>query len=245
MRDIRTPPPALRRRRSASRASASDRTPRGRRDDGDAEAVADARQLAARPNRRGGRASRRGRRCWIAGWPSKYFSSMRRPVWPAERFFAYSRGYSLRAEAHRARGRAASTPATGRCPCFACWPLRMRVSISPRGSVIAIFVPLPARLGDAGDQALVGQFPQHDPRQAGTCDNKRANGRSARSGCGRASGSRCAAARPSSAARSGARSRPCDSSFAIAFSFAYFAAYFLTSFLRRSFLLIELSFAMT
>jgi len=36
-----------------------------------------------------------------------------------------------------------------------------------------------------------------------------------------------------------------DSSFAIALSFAYFAAFFRTSFLRRSFLLIELSFAMT
>src|SRR6478609_1317438 len=48
----------------------------------------------------------------------------------------------------------------------ACWPLRMRVSRSPSGSVIAIFVPLPARLGHAGDQALVGQFPKHDPRQA-------------------------------------------------------------------------------
>src|SRR3954454_13453285 len=35
-----------------------------------------------------------------------------------------------------------------------------------------------------------------------------------------------------------------DSSSAIAFSRAYLPAYFLTSFLRRSFLLIELSFAM-
>src|SRR6185369_3652698 len=26
--------------------------------------------------------------------------------------------------------------------------------------------PLPARLDDAGDQALVGQLPEHDPRQA-------------------------------------------------------------------------------
>src|SRR6185369_13212586 len=49
----------------------------------------------------------------------------------------------------------------------ACWPLRMRVSISPRGSVIAIrYNPLPARLDDAGNEALVGQFPEHDPRQA-------------------------------------------------------------------------------
>jgi large subunit ribosomal protein L5 len=36
-----------------------------------------------------------------------------------------------------------------------------------------------------------------------------------------------------------------DSSFAIAFSFAYWPAYFFASFLRRSFLLMELSFAMT
>src|SRR6478609_578400 len=49
---------------------------------------------------------------------------------------------------------------------LACWPLRMRVSRSPRGSVIAIFVPLPARLDHAGDQTLVGQLPEHDPRQA-------------------------------------------------------------------------------
>src|SRR5689334_8458150 len=49
----------------------------------------------------------------------------------------------------------------------ACWPLRMRVSISPRGSVIAIrYNPLPARLDDAGNEALVGQLPEHDPRQA-------------------------------------------------------------------------------
>src|SRR4051794_13809436 len=42
----------------------------------------------------------------------------------------------------------------------------MRVSMSPRGSVIAILNPLPARLDDARDQALVGQIPEHDPRQA-------------------------------------------------------------------------------
>src|SRR4051794_5164649 len=42
----------------------------------------------------------------------------------------------------------------------------MRVSRSPSGSVIAIFTPLPARLGHARDQALVGQIPKHDPRQA-------------------------------------------------------------------------------
>src|SRR6478672_5349527 len=42
----------------------------------------------------------------------------------------------------------------------------MRVSMSPRGSVIAILKPLPARLGYARDQALIGQLPEHDPRQA-------------------------------------------------------------------------------
>src|SRR6478672_9405912 len=41
----------------------------------------------------------------------------------------------------------------------------MRVSMSPKGSVIAIRSPLPARLDDARDQALVGQVPKHDPRQ--------------------------------------------------------------------------------
>src|SRR3954469_19997225 len=49
----------------------------------------------------------------------------------------------------------------------ACCPLRMRVRRSPRGSVIAIpWAPLPARLDDTRDQALVGQIPEHDPRQA-------------------------------------------------------------------------------
>src|SRR3982750_2952170 len=48
----------------------------------------------------------------------------------------------------------------------ACWPLRMRVSMSPSGSVIAIRIPLPTRLHDTGNQALVGQVPEHDPRQA-------------------------------------------------------------------------------
>src|SRR3546814_17186835 len=42
----------------------------------------------------------------------------------------------------------------------------MRVSISPRGSVNGIVYTLPAGLREAGDQALVAQFPQHDPRQS-------------------------------------------------------------------------------
>src|SRR6188508_1858564 len=42
----------------------------------------------------------------------------------------------------------------------------MRVSISPNGSVIGIFEPLPARLSQTGNQAFVAQFPKHDPRQA-------------------------------------------------------------------------------
>src|SRR6476659_8729635 len=41
----------------------------------------------------------------------------------------------------------------------------MRVSISPRGSVNGIFYTLPAGLREAGDEALVAQFPDHDPRQ--------------------------------------------------------------------------------
>src|SRR3569833_4371174 len=49
---------------------------------------------------------------------------------------------------------------------FACWPLRMRVSISPRGSVIAIALSLPARLGHARDHALVGEIPECDPVEA-------------------------------------------------------------------------------
>src|SRR5207237_616482 len=47
----------------------------------------------------------------------------------------------------------------------ACWPLRMRVSKSPTGSVNAIFGSLPARLRDARNQALVGQFTEHDARE--------------------------------------------------------------------------------
>ena len=39
------------------------------------------------------------------------------------------------------------------------------MSISPKGSDIDIGLSLPARLGHAGDQALVGQFPQHDARK--------------------------------------------------------------------------------
>src|SRR6478735_5633204 len=49
---------------------------------------------------------------------------------------------------------------------FACWPLRMRVSISPRGSVNAISRSSPARLGQARNQALETQVPNLDPVEA-------------------------------------------------------------------------------
>ena len=42
--------------------------------------------------------------------------------------------------------------------------LRMRVSISPRGSFIDI-CPLPARFDHAGDLAERAELAQHDPRQ--------------------------------------------------------------------------------
>src|SRR5687768_8025606 len=42
----------------------------------------------------------------------------------------------------------------------------MRVSISPNGSLIDIGVSLPARLHEAGDQALRAEFPQGDARHA-------------------------------------------------------------------------------
>src|SRR5215207_8160987 len=45
-------------------------------------------------------------------------------------------------------------------------PLRMRVRKSAMGSVMLMPVPLPARLGHAGDVALVGHLAQADPAQA-------------------------------------------------------------------------------
>src|SRR3954462_14495557 len=45
-------------------------------------------------------------------------------------------------------------------------PLRMRVRKSAIGSVIDIAKPLPARLLDTGDQALVCDLAQADPAQA-------------------------------------------------------------------------------
>src|SRR5689334_20071155 len=47
------------------------------------------------------------------------------------------------------------------------WPLRMRVSKSPTGSVIAMVygLPLPARLHDAGQPAQRRQLTQRQPRQ--------------------------------------------------------------------------------
>src|SRR5262245_29258073 len=49
----------------------------------------------------------------------------------------------------------------------AAWPLRIRVSKSPTGSVIAMVygLPLPARLHDAGQSAQRRQLPQRQPRQ--------------------------------------------------------------------------------
>src|SRR5262245_34068662 len=49
----------------------------------------------------------------------------------------------------------------------AAWPLRMRVSKSPTGSVIAMVygLPLPARLHDAGQGAQRGELPQRKARQ--------------------------------------------------------------------------------
>src|SRR5687767_1581538 len=51
---------------------------------------------------------------------------------------------------------------------FAICPLRIRVSMSPSGSLIAILaIPaLPARLDHARDLALRGQLPERDARQA-------------------------------------------------------------------------------
>src|SRR5262245_28360487 len=49
----------------------------------------------------------------------------------------------------------------------AAWPLRMRVSKSPTGSVIAMVYgpPLPARLHHAGQGAQRGELPQREARQ--------------------------------------------------------------------------------
>src|SRR6516162_5817191 len=60
--------------------------------------------------------------------------------------------------------REAGTVTLSRC---ADWPLRMRVSKSPTGSVIAMVygLPLPARLHDAGQGAQRGELPQREARQ--------------------------------------------------------------------------------
>src|SRR5215472_2972830 len=60
--------------------------------------------------------------------------------------------------------REAGTVTLSRC---ACWPLRMRASKSPTGSVIAMVYgpPLPARLHDAGQGAQRSELPQRQPRQ--------------------------------------------------------------------------------
>src|SRR3954464_7580107 len=42
----------------------------------------------------------------------------------------------------------------------------MRVSMSPRGSVNGMIYTLPAGLRETGDEALVAQLPDHDPRQS-------------------------------------------------------------------------------
>src|SRR5439155_24042769 len=47
----------------------------------------------------------------------------------------------------------------------ACCPLRMRVSMSPRGSVIMARLPSPARFEHAGDQTGRGQLADRDARQ--------------------------------------------------------------------------------
>src|SRR5918993_761827 len=50
--------------------------------------------------------------------------------------------------------------------CAAMMPLRIRVRKSAMGSVMLMRSPLPARLGHAGDVALVGHLAQADPAQA-------------------------------------------------------------------------------
>src|SRR3712207_1767016 len=64
----------------------------------------------------------------------------------------------------RARRREPGVDTVPRRRCFA---LRMRVSISPRGSFMDMRPsPLPARLHEAGDEALRPEFPERDARQA-------------------------------------------------------------------------------
>jgi hypothetical protein len=106
-------------------------------------------------------------------------------------------------------------------------------------------VPLPARLGDAGNQALVGHFPKHDPRQAelAIISARTAGQLAAVADAGRVA-----------VARQLGHLQPRDQTLGLVDRLVVRDRLQLrvasprssaTSFLRRSFLLIELSFAMT
>src|SRR5918997_6162605 len=57
-------------------------------------------------------------------------------------------------------------PGVATVPRRRCCALRMRVSMSPRGSFIDIAASSPARLDEARDQALRAELPERDPRHA-------------------------------------------------------------------------------
>ena len=122
--------------------------------------------------------------------------------------------------------RAAWTPARCSVLCRARWPLRMRVSMSPSGSVIDIVGPsLPARLDHAGDLARRGQIAQRDAAELELAIvAARAAGQLAAQLRTRTLAARCAAARASlrrASKRSSDRQRRGRS--ATAFSAARFA----------------------
>src|SRR5882762_10716313 len=101
----------------------------------------------------------------MTGSPSTYFSSILSSAMPGRTCSRVKpRIYPSRFKTSRTLARifeagAATTAWRARCP------LRIRVSMSPRGSVIMARLPSPARFEHAGDQAGGGQLADRDARQ--------------------------------------------------------------------------------
>src|SRR3954447_1636610 len=115
--------------------------------------------------RRPGFETRRSSR--ITGSPLWYLSSIESSRLPPPRSWASKpRMYPSRRSTSSTFSRSLEPGAFTADFCAIC-PLRMRVSMSPSGSLIAIgaFPLLPARLDHARDLAVRGQLAQRDPRQ--------------------------------------------------------------------------------